>query len=240
MTAPPVWVVELAERFWSAAGPPPPFPRDLTRAVTDAAPLGIVARPNLSFHTVTGYLSQSGLPVPVRELDRPLRAALYCWRGSGFVFLDSADPPAEQRFSLAHELAHFLRDCDDLRRRLVRALGPAALEVLDGLRPATADERIAAVLRTLSLGPHVHLMSRDAAGRPAGAAERDAEDRADRLAFELLAPASELVGETTVAALAARLESALGLPADAAQTYADQLLPADPHDPLLARIRKSC
>ena len=29
MTAPPVWVVELAGRFWAAAGEPPPFPRDL-------------------------------------------------------------------------------------------------------------------------------------------------------------------------------------------------------------------
>ena len=156
-----MWVFELTARFWDAAGPPPPFPRDLRSAVTFGLPLSVVDRPELSLSKVTTHLNRSGLPVPFRGPDRPLRAALYCWRGCGFLFLDANDPPAERRFSVAH----FLRDCDDLRRRAVRALGPVALEILDGRRP-TADERIAALLRNLSLGPHAHLMSRTAAGRP--------------------------------------------------------------------------
>lgn len=30
MRRPPVWVAELAARFWTAVGDPPPFPRDRT------------------------------------------------------------------------------------------------------------------------------------------------------------------------------------------------------------------
>ena len=224
MTAPPVWVVELAGRFWAAAGEPPPLPRDLERAIADAVPLSVLDRHPLTLHAVSAYLRGLGLPVAVVEPDRPLRAALYCWKGSGFLFLDAADPPDERRFSLAHELAHYLRDYDKLRRRVVKALGADGLAVLDGRR-ATTDERVRAALRGLTLAPHVHLMSRDPRGQPHGDAERDAEDRADRLAFELLAPAELLRTESDT--VAERLVTAFGLPPLAALHYASILWPHD-------------
>ena len=226
MTAPPVWVAELAGRFWAAAGEPPPFPRDLERAITNALPLSVLDRRPLTLHGVSAYLRGLGLPAAVVEPDRPLRAALYCRKGSGFLFLDAADPPDERRFSLAHELAHYLRDYDKLRRRVVKALGADGLAVLDGRR-ATTDERLHAALRGLTLAPHVHLMSRDPAGRPRGDEERDAETRADRLAFELLAPAELFLAEAEPTAVAGRLVGEFGLPALAARQYASIMSPHD-------------
>ena len=38
----PLWVAELANRFWSAAGTPEPFPRMLERPLTVAVPLSSV------------------------------------------------------------------------------------------------------------------------------------------------------------------------------------------------------
>jgi len=225
VTAPPVWVVELAGRFWAAAGEPPPFPRDLERAITDAVPLSVFDRPDLSTHAVSAYLRGLGVPVSADGSDRPLRAALSCWRGSGFVFLDAADPPDERRFSLAHELAHYLRDYDKLRRCVAKALGAGGLAVLDG-RPATTDVRVQAALRGLTLAPHVHLMSRDPSGRPRGD-EREAEAHADRLAFELLAPAELLRTESDAAAVTERLVAAFGLPRLAARQYASIVCPPD-------------
>jgi len=226
MTAPPVWVAELAGRFWAAAGEPPPFPRDLGRSITDAVPLSVFDRPDLTTHVVSAYLRGLGVPVAADEIDRPLRAALSCWKGSGFVFLDAADPPDERRFSLAHELAHYLRDYDHLRRRVAKALGRDGLAVLDG-RPATTDVRLHAALRSLTLAPHAHLMSRDPAGRPLGDDERDAEVRADRLAFELLAPAELLRTGSDAAAVAERLVAEFGLPLLAARQYALIVCPRD-------------
>ncbi len=226
MTAPPVWVAELAGRFWAAAGEPPPFPRDLGRAITDAAPLSVFERPNMTTHAVSAYLRGLGVPVAVAEPGRPLRAALYCWRGSGFVFLDAADPPDERRFSLAHELAHYLRDYDKLRRRVAKALGRDGLAVLDGRQPTT-DERLQAALRGLTLAPHVHMMSRDPAGRPRSDGEREAETRADRLAFELLAPAELLRTKSDAVAVAESLVAEFGLPRLAARQYASIVCPHD-------------
>lgn len=253
MLTPPVWVTESAGRFWAAAGPPPPFPRDLTVPALFGFGVTVTALPHLTLAVVRDRLARNGITCPADEPDRPLRACLFARGEAGFVYVDAADPPAERRFSVAHEVAHFLRDVDAVRRRVAAELGPAGREVLDGCRPPTADERVQAVLRGVSLGPHVHLLNRDDDGRPRSAAERDAEAAADRLAFELLAPA-ELLGigreacatKTTggtglpacAAALASRLIAEFGLPPGPAAEYARVLCPSPPTDPFFDRIRK--
>jgi Zn-dependent peptidase ImmA (M78 family) len=242
MMTPPVWVTELAERFWSAAGSPPSFPHDLETAATNAALLSLIDRQHLRLSTVLEFLQRQQVPVVLAEPDRPLRAALYCWRGVGYLFLDSTDPPDERRFSLAHEVAHFLRDYDAVRRKLTRSVGPAVLPVLpvlDGTRPPTADERIQAVLRNSPLAPHTHIMNRDADGRPKSEAEQEAEDRADRLAFELLAPAECFRDETDRHHVEARLVAEFGLPHLAARTYSALLLPPPlPAGMFVERLKK--
>jgi hypothetical protein len=65
--------------------------------------------------------------------------------------------------------------------------------VLDGKRAPTASERANAVLSHVRIGPHVHLIPRD------GNDESDceiaaAEDRADRLGLELVAPRTRPFG----------------------------------------------
>ncbi len=223
-----MWVVALAERFWADVGGPAGFPRDLETLAPFAASLMVVERPNLRVKSVVEYLTPRGVPVNFAEPDRPLRAALYCWKGAGYVFLDPADPSDERRFSFAHELAHFLRDYAAPRRQVERALGPAALDILDGLRPPTTDERLHAVLRNRPLTPHSHFMSRDPAGRPQGENERRAEADADWLAFELLAPAELFHTDTDRSQIESRLVAEFGLPAAVAAEYALLLLPPAP------------
>jgi hypothetical protein len=231
-----VWCARLAEAFWASAGPPPPFPRDLAHAL-DAVPLSVVRLPGASGAAVRAWFARVSIAVPLDEPDRPLRACLVAWRGEGFAFLDARDPPAEQAFSLAHELAHFLRDYLTPREVVTARLGSRALEVLDGARPPTPDERVHAVLRNVALGPFAHLLRRDDSGRPLTPAERDAEDAADRLAFELLAPLDALGDLLDRASLFARLTTEFGLPPEPARKYAALLLP-EPRklDRALARL----
>jgi hypothetical protein len=239
MTGPPVWAADLAGRFWADAGDPPPFPRDLEDAAAAAGGVAVVRRGGLRVTTVVAHCRSKGLPAGFAGHDRPLRAALHCWAGVGTVFLDPTDPPDEQRFSFAHELAHFLRDYLTPRRQAEQALGPGAADVLDGVRPPTPDERLQAVLRNRPLTPHCHFMSRDAAGRPEGERDRRAEADADRLACELLAPAEVLHAAADRTDLTRRLVTQFGLPPSVATGYAAQLLPPPPApDGMFARLFK--
>lgn len=183
-------IVVKAGRFWRLAGHVEPFPRLLERAIAWALPLTLVKLPRLSFPDLRAWLTQRDIPFIFSHSDRCLRACLIAKAGSGIVFLDGSDPDDERRFSLAHEVAHFILDYLEPRERGIELLGASGLEVLDGRRPPTTEERLRGILHGVKLGTFTHLMERS----PNGAVERidilEAEDRADCLALELLAPRS--------------------------------------------------
>jgi hypothetical protein len=209
----------------------------MTRAVPT---LSIVVRPKLSFGRLLGWLKENGFDCELSGADRPLRGCLAARCGYGLAFIDSSDTEDEQRFSLAHELAHFLRNHWSVRRRVCKRLGPDALEVLDGEREPTEQERMQALLRGIPLGLHLHLMERDKDGNPTNATIAEAEDDADRLAYELLAPAEHVLAQGAAAgkpALVQRLRQYYGLPAVQASRYAGILVPTVHADPLLRRLR---
>jgi hypothetical protein len=182
--------------------------------------------PQLTIASATSFLARAGIRVPHHWEDRPLRGLLAADQGNGFILIDADDDDAERRVTLAHELAHFLRDYLDPRQRAANRLGPAINEVFDGVRAATFDERLAAALRGVTVGCHFHLLAREIICP--SAIIRDAEAAADRLAFELLAPfdAVAMQAPTDPASLATRLVTEFGLPPQAARNYAAILLPS--------------
>jgi Zn-dependent peptidase ImmA (M78 family) len=221
----PGWLADAANRFWSAAGAPPPFPRDLDEVVSFALPVYQVVMPRLRLASVEERLRHHGFALRFDEEDRRLAGAVVAHGGYGFLFVDGADAPDERRFTLAHEIAHFVLDYQFPRDRAIALLGEGIVPVLDGLRPPTRTERIDAVLAACATGLHVYLLDRlDPSGRVV-----TVEDRADRLACELLAPDDELrrrFGEDPpeASALAAELVGAFGLPVSVARAYADRWL----------------
>src|SRR5215208_3765004 len=228
----PLWIGETAERFWTAAGKPEPFPRDLRIPIANSLPLAVVSMPALRLTGVDLWMRKQGVICGIGADDRMLRACLVTRYGQGIVFLDGSDPEDEQRFSLAHELAHFLRDYLTPRRLASERLGKEVLEVLDGDRPARHEERVHALLAQVQLGFHVHLMERSPDGNIVSDAIEKAERGADRLVLELLAPSAEVLQETRQyppekrrEALIRSLVEVYGLPATLASYYALLLAP---------------
>lgn len=235
----PLWVREGAAWFWAAAGEVEGFPRTLHAPIAFAVPVSVVLQARLHVAGVEQWLQTQGVPGGLTVRDRPLRACLVARRGHGLIFLDGADPENERRFSLAHELAHFLLDYWLPRQHATRRVGPDALAILDGDRTARDDERIHAALARVALHAHTHLLARGEAGMIVDPAVMEAERRADHLAYELLAPADAvralLPPDANRIATAHVLTGAFGLPASIAEAYAAILVPAEPAPPSLLR-----
>lgn len=227
-----LWISETTEMFWKGAGAPEPFPRNLRIPIANSLSLAIVSMPALRLTGVERWMSNQGAICGIGVDDRKLRACLVARYGQGIIFLDGSDPEDEQRFSLAHELAHYLRDYLAPRRLASERLGKDVLEVLDGDRPPRHEERVHALLARVQIGFHVHLMDRSPDGNIVSDAIEEAERDADRLALELLAPSEEVLDEARQysperrrEALVRSLIEVYGLPATLAAYYALLLVP---------------
>lgn len=239
----PLWVMDAAEAFWRAAGEAEPFPRDLRRPLAYALPVGLVLLPRLRLRAVDDWLRHQQIRCVLDLGDRALRACLIARQGQGVIFIDGGDPPDEQRFSLAHELGHYLREYWLPRGEASARLGPAILDVLDGRRAPQRDERIDALLARIELGYHVHLLDRAPDGGPKDATVTRAEHEADLLAYELLAPATAVLRDlpddprSSRVAATDRLHRHYGLPVAQASRYAALLVPPPAtSDGLLRRL----
>lgn len=230
------WLTETAAAFWEMAGPE--CSSDFAMAVLYTLPLSPEWLPELTLYKAIDWLDEHEFPTAnLRRLkDRPLRACLVAaGPEASYVLLDATDAPNEQLFSLAHEVAHFLLDCVQ-PHQLAQQISPAISQVLEGQRPPTLAERFEAVLQGIRLQPHFHFMERDSQGSIRSATVLQAEEKADRLALELLAPqeaALRLVKASIkgISLYSARLEAArkallagFGLPDSVVRDYARQLV----------------
>lgn len=187
-----VLVARLCEEFWQRSGETAGLPRNLEPAIAFALPLSVTRLPALWADDVQRWLDQHGLAADVGP-RRQLHACLIAARGNGHILLDGRDDAAQQRFSIAHEVGHFLLHCWEPRQRLLATLGPALLPVLNGERPPDTRERSEAILAGLALGTDLHLMQRGVSGTICGSTAV-AECDADELALELLAPEAAVLG----------------------------------------------
>lgn len=229
-----------AAEFWRRVGDDEPFPRDLRRAVTNTLPLAVVHLPRLTISHASAWLLERGVEGALTAPDRPLRGCLIAHRGHGFIFLDGALGPDEERVTLSHEVAHFLRHYERRRAAAARKMGPAILEALDGDRPLTAAEQVSAALREIPVGVYRHTMGRDGTtGRPdAHTVELEAE--ADLLGFELLAPSWRVAKSSTPGAdCRDLLQVAYGFPPASAVAWARWIDARRAPDPFLARLEVS-
>src|SRR5947209_4613228 len=130
-----VCIENTAQEFWALVGGAPTYPCDIQTAITLALPLEVYSVPGLRVSDVLAWMRRVTITHHIRGRNRCLHGCLLADRGKGTIFFDRQDPESEQRFTLAHELAHFLLDYQAPRQRAVGVLGPSILPVLDGECP---------------------------------------------------------------------------------------------------------
>ena len=231
-----VWLYASEQRainaFWHACGETESFPRNLERYVALALPLTIIRLPRLRITDVRKWLAHRGARIQLQCNDRELRGCLVAHAGEGLIFADGTDCPQELRFTIAHEIAHFLVDYLQPRAVALDTFGSSMREVVDGIRVPTAPERLQALFAARAIHVHINLMERDTQGDTSSYV-LTTENRADRVGLALLAPPEiVLSGLTPTAhsfaerheAVTSELSHRYGLPVWLARTYGRALL----------------
>jgi hypothetical protein len=192
-----------------------------------------VKLPHLRIHNVESWLQRRGGPIELGIRSRQIRGCLVAQSGQGIIFLDGSDPQDEQRFTLAHEVAHFLTDYWQLRKKAIAQLGPEIIPVLDGERQPSVSERLKALISNVPIGQHVNLLPRHSKDGAMALETFQIESKTDRVALALLAPADEIFSKVGLLAqdfstrqkhLILILDEQFGLPPAVAEVYAGLLL----------------
>ncbi len=184
--------VQLANTFFGKKGQQSAFPRNIEQAILWNFPVAIINLPRLGLSLIKRWLEIRDLSMPFAGQDRRIRACVLARCGYGLIFLDGTDPDDERRFSLAHEIAHYILDYHLKRQEIIKHLGNKIIDVLDGKREATIEERLNGIFSGITVGPFMHLMDRDKHGYMSNQLILDIEDNAERFALELTAPKKAL------------------------------------------------
>jgi hypothetical protein len=235
----------LADAFWARVGDPGPYPRDMERAAALALPVVLVKLPRLTIEALTDWLKRRGVLMTAPLCEGEMAGCIVGHRGHAVIFLTATDPEDERRATLAHEIAHVLLHYLTPRARVLRALGPSILEVLDGDRQASFAERARGALQGVQLGVHVHVLPREGRRSIIPQVEREA----DELALQLTAPREAVLEYVHAAAHAAApprecragLARRFGLPEGWFAAYAPEhpVHPRDRLDGILAQLRRT-
>lgn len=182
-------IKQVAEGFWKPLLPFRTFPVDIERAIAFSnLPLHIDLIPGLEIDHVNQWIRVNQFPARIDKDNCALHGFLLARGGHGIIFVNGTDKREERRFSIAHELAHFLLDYQLPRINYLKLYGDSILEILDGKRLPTFEERLAFVVSELPTPIFAHALDNSRITSYERNQVWSAEWRTDTLAFELLAP----------------------------------------------------
>jgi len=217
--------------FWKLAGQIEEFPRTLERSISLALPVALVKLPKLDLRVIENWLLRRNIKYSFDCDNRTVRGCLVAFGGKGIVFVDGTDTAIELRFTIAHETAHFLADYWQPRNKASEKFGISILEVYDGLRQPTVDERVDSIIEGTSIGLYTDLMERTQ--NSGNINTWHAENRADKVAIALLAPPDAVLREADIShqffperreEIVSVLRSYFGLPDYVSLSYGTELL----------------
>jgi hypothetical protein len=193
MRLPDAYIQNIASEFWAQACQQKSPPYDISRAVSLLFPIDIVCLCELSLEKIEKWLEKRGIKMPIDVNDRYLHGFVLAAKGNGFIFINGTDPEDERRYTIAHEISHFILDYKLPRDKVIEKLGESIAEVIDGLREPTIEERVSGLVKNVIVRPFTHLLEKEGDGSFETISIYNSESKADALALELLAPSTEII-----------------------------------------------
>lgn len=224
----------MAEEFWTLSNVRGKWPRDIVRAISILLPLRLITLPELDFEKVKVWLSERNVPFENHYGKRGLHGLILVHRGAGFIFINGTDNENERRFTVTHEACHYIVDYKLPRDKAHNKFGASIDSVLDGDRSPTDSERLNSILTSTPISGFLHILEKTGQSKNTYSIW-SAENRADHLALELLAPAKMIMSDSRIAHLAQQsflqrklaikviLEEEFLLPETVSEDYASRL-----------------
>ena len=222
-----------AEWFWTRAGRPVRYPVDISYAAICALEVSIHMIADLTPAAATDFFRRDGSRGATAFGQRAMHGCIAFGPRGATIMVEQKDAEDERRFTIAHEVAHYILEVRRHHRLAEQRVGGDFVGILYGLREATPTERIDAWLNNVRSTPTAHFMDRTPDGGYGCGRSPEAECSADRLALEILAPRAEMVR----AVLDCR-KLPFRNPVDATQRFAEQRfgLPSEVAGPYASRI----
>lgn len=184
---------QIAAEFWDSANIIPVYPlqvSDLEQAAFLLYPVNIIKLNQLTLSAINQWLATHNFyPLSATE-DKQLFGLLFVHKGHAFIFIDGTAGVKEQLFTLSHELAHYIIEIDRPRKQAIAQYGPDIGDVFDGLRQPNISEQFAGIVSRVGVRPYLHLLEKPEMDSESRWKVWQAENAADSLAWELLAPES--------------------------------------------------
>lgn len=217
--------------FWKRAGGRFDYPVDIAYAATCALDVYVDQVAGLTTVSAAAHIGCGGLWSLDGAEERSLHGCVVVGRSGGAILVEKSDDEAEKRFTIAHEVSHYILEVKQRHERATDRMGRDFSDILYGFREATPTERIDAWLNNTRSEVFAHFMDRAPGGGYGCSRTLDAECLADDLALEILAPRSELIAAISLMGFSESLKAArgisgrrFGLPEGVAEWYASRVV----------------
>lgn len=235
-------IERIAREFWSTVEPAYRSNFDIVSAVDASLTIDLVAVKQLSLRKIESWLASRTITIEIDVNDRSLHGALLIRGNSVLMFVEDAEDELQQRFTVAHEVSHFLLDYQVPKERAILALGKEIEDVLNGNLPANNTQLALSVIKGINIDPYTFLIEKTGNGSFLNWANFNSENEADYLALELLAPRTKVINETVSSTKRLTysqftrnslelLKGKYGIPAEIARQYASELANAVTNGP---------
>ena len=181
-----------ADWFWKRAGRRSEYPVNIGYAAMSALEVYVEEVAGLTTHAAVFHVRRAGISCAISHDESRLHGCVVVGRRGAVILVEKNDDEAQKRFTIAHEVAHYILEVRRHRERAADRMGRDFSDVLYGSREATPTERIDAWLSDVRSDKILHLMDRAPGGGYGCARTMDAECVADELALEILAPRSDV------------------------------------------------
>lgn len=233
---------KISNRFWVDSGLKMECPRPIEDAVIRNLPISIVKMKVLTYQSLSQWFAERNLVGILPHFSESLLGGIFAFKGNALLFVDAKLPSYEMRYTVAHEVGHFLFDYHYKRQKAKATVGDSAEEILDGTRRASLGERVDAILLGIDLKPYYHLLSDQNCISISRGQIETAEDNADFLADELIAPEdiiNEMYNERGFESIAEASREIAGI-LDVPEYVVARQIRTKPHDvDFLSDLRKT-